>query len=86
MESAMEEEKKLDSLDPADSDEKPTEEPMNRKEWFGLFRYFIGGLAVAVFFFFMMASGPKGVLAGGVSIFAGLLVWIVYRFVFREVD
>ena len=82
----MEEKKRGISLDPTDPDEDNIQEPMGRKEWLGLIRYFIGGLGVAVFFFFMMASGPKGVLAGGVSLFTGLLVWIVYRFVFREVD
>ncbi|MHB8369379.1 MAG: hypothetical protein ACYDBP_06755 [Leptospirales bacterium] len=61
-------------------------EPMTGREWWGLARYFLGGLAVALFFFFMMANGPKGVLVGGVSLLAGLLVWVVYRFVFREVD
>ena len=72
---------------PPGKDEEPVEEePMNRHEWYGLLRYFLGGLGVAVFFFFMMASGPKGVLAGGVSLLVGLLVWVVYRYVFREVD
>jgi uncharacterized membrane protein len=61
-------------------------EPLNRQEWMGLIFYFLGGLAVAGFFLFMMMSGPKGVLAGGVSLLVGILVWIVYRFVFREVD
>jgi hypothetical protein len=70
-----------------DPDDQPDENvPMKREEWFGLLRYFLGGLAVAVFFFFMMSTGPKGVLAGGVSLLVGLLVWVVYRFVFREVD
>jgi len=31
-----------------------------------------------------MANGPKGVLAGGTALLAGLLVWLVYRFVFRS--
>ncbi|MDA8149965.1 MAG: hypothetical protein M0041_02330 [Nitrospiraceae bacterium] len=59
-------------------------EPITSKEWWGLVRYFLGGLAVALFFFFMMANGPKGVLAGGTALLAGLLVWLVYRFVFRS--
>ena len=70
-----------------DPDDRPGENvPMKKEEWFGLLRYFLGGLFVAVFFFFMMSTGPKGVLAGGVSLLVGLLVWVVYRFVFREVD
>ena len=59
-------------------------EPITSKEWWGLARYFLGGLAVALFFFCMMANGPKGVLAGGTALLAGLLVWLVYRFVFRS--
>lgn len=62
------------------------EDRLTRKEWMGLIGYFLGGLAVAGFFLYMMMTGPKGVLAGGVSLFVGMLVWIVYRFVFREVD
>jgi hypothetical protein len=62
------------------------ESRLNKQEWMGLIRYFLGGLAVAGFFLFMMMTGPKGVLAGGVSLLVGILVWIVYRFVFREVD
>ena len=69
-----------------DEVEPPTllSEPMTSREWWGLARYFLGGLAVALFFFFMMANGPKGVLAGGMALLAGLLAWLVYRFVFRE--
>ncbi|MGC8528631.1 MAG: hypothetical protein ACP5OP_00315 [Leptospirillia bacterium] len=61
-------------------------EPITSKDWGELVRYFLGGLAVALFFFFMMANGPKGVLAGGAALLAGLLVWLVYRFVFRSDD
>lgn len=74
------------SLPPGQAEDPVEGEPMKPHEWFGLLRYFLGGLGVALFFFFMMASGPKGVLAGGASLLVGLLVWVVYRFVFREVD
>ena len=74
------------SLPPGQAEDPVEGEPMKPHEWFGLLRYFLGGLGVALFFFFMRASGPKGVLAGGASLLVGLLVWVVYRFVFREVD
>lgn len=61
-------------------------EHLSRKEWMGLIQYFVGGLLVGGFFLFMMIEGPKGVLAGGASLIVGILIWIVYRYVFREVD
>jgi hypothetical protein len=77
-------------MDEDQGEKKPTgeeeEDHLNRKDWMGLILYFLGGLAVAGFFLFMMMNGPKGVLAGGAVLIVGVLVWIVYRFVFREVD
>jgi 1,4-dihydroxy-2-naphthoate octaprenyltransferase len=58
---------------------------MSRSDWFQVVQYFFGVLFFIGVFIYMIASGPKGALIGGVSLLAGVLLWVIFRYVLKEI-
>ncbi len=78
----------LPAVDPLSGHETENEESgeLGRSDWIHVVKYFLGVLFFIGLFVYMIASGPKGALIGGISLLAGALLWVVFRYVLKEID
>jgi len=83
----MEDPKAKDSGAPIETEAEgdPASTGMSRSDWFQVIQYFFGVLFFIGVFIYMIASGPKGALIGGVSLLAGVLLWVIFRYVLKEI-
>ncbi|AFS53271.1 MULTISPECIES: hypothetical protein [Leptospirillum] len=65
--------------DPAD------EEKMTGKDWIRAFVYFVLGLFLLFVFFYMIFAGPKAALIAGVTLLVGIVLWVIFRYVLKEI-
>ncbi len=65
-----------------DSDE---EGRMTLSDWVRVIVYFILGLFLLFVFFYMIVAGPKAALIAGVSLLVGIVLWVVFRYVLKEI-
>ncbi len=68
--------------DQTDSDE---EGRMTLSDWVRVIVYFILGLFLLFVFFYMIVAGPKAALIAGVSLLVGIVLWVVFRYVLKEI-
>ena len=61
------------------------EEKMTGKDWLRVFVYFILGLFLLFVFFYMIFAGPKAALIAGVTLLVGIILWVVFRYVLKEI-
>ena len=61
------------------------EEKMTWRDWVRVFVYFILGLFLLFVFFYMIFAGPKAALIAGVTLLVGIILWVVFRYVLKEI-
>ncbi|MCL4460972.1 MAG: hypothetical protein M1297_04550 [Nitrospirae bacterium] len=61
------------------------EEKMTLRDWVRVFVYFVLGLFLLFVFFYMIFAGPKAALIAGVTLLAGIILWVVFRYVLKEI-
>ena len=71
-----------------ESDEKSPvseEEKMTAMDWVRVFVYFVLGLFLLFVFYYMIFAGPKAALIASVSLLLGIVLWIIFRYVLKEI-
>lgn len=58
---------------------------MTFADWVRVIVYFIMGLFLLFVFFYMIVAGPKAALIAGVSLLVGIILWVVFRYVLKEI-
>lgn len=58
---------------------------MTLSDWVRVIVYFILGLFLLFVFFYMIVAGPKAALIAGVSLLVGIVLWVVFRYVLKEI-
>ncbi len=58
---------------------------MTLTDWLRVILYFILGLFLLFVFFYMIVAGPKAALIAGVSLLVGIVLWVVFRYVLKEI-
>ncbi|MHB8543808.1 MAG: hypothetical protein ACYC9S_07390 [Leptospirales bacterium] len=58
---------------------------MTFSDWIRVVVYFILGLFLLFVFFYMIVAGPKAALIAGVSLLVGIVLWVVFRYVLKEI-
>ncbi|MHB1285674.1 MAG: hypothetical protein ACYCYP_03780 [Leptospirales bacterium] len=58
---------------------------MTLMDWLRVILYFILGLFLLFVFFYMIVAGPKAALIAGVSLLVGVVLWVVFRYVLKEI-
>ena len=61
------------------------EEKMTWRDWVRVFVYFILGLFLLFVFFYMIFAGPKAALIAGVTLLVGIILWVVFRYILKEI-
>ncbi|KGA92565.1 hypothetical protein ACSYAY_04960 [Leptospirillum ferriphilum] len=61
------------------------EEKMTGKDWMRVFVYFVLGLFLLFVFFYMIFAGPKAALIAGVTLLVGIVLWVIFRYVLKEI-
>lgn len=58
---------------------------MTGKDWIRAFVYFVLGLFLLFVFFYMIFAGPKAALIAGVTLLVGIVLWVIFRYVLKEI-
>ena len=58
---------------------------MTGKDWMRVFVYFVLGLFLLFVFFYMIFAGPKAALIAGVTLLVGIVLWVIFRYVLKEI-
>jgi hypothetical protein len=61
------------------------EERMTARDWARVFVYFVLGLFLLFVFFYMIFAGPKAALIASVSLLLGIVLWVIFRYVLKEI-
>lgn len=61
------------------------EEKMTAMDWVRVFVYFVLGLFLLFVFYYMIFAGPKAALIASVSLLLGIVLWIIFRYVLKEI-